>query len=48
MGRYVFNPEISRLLEEQEIGFGSDIQLKDAIQKLNETQHVFACNCEGE
>lgn len=47
MGRYVFTPEIFRFLEEQEIGAGGEIQLTDAIQKLNEIQRVFAYNFEG-
>ncbi|MBY6088361.1 UTP--glucose-1-phosphate uridylyltransferase GalU [Priestia flexa] len=47
MGRYVFTPEIFRFLEEQEIGAGGEIQLTDAIQKLNEIQRVFAYDFEG-
>ncbi|SDC92481.1 UDP-glucose pyrophosphorylase [Priestia aryabhattai B8W22] len=47
MGRYVFTPEIFKFLEEQEIGAGGEIQLTDAIQKLNEIQRVFAYDFEG-
>lgn len=47
MGRYVFTPEIFEFLEEQEIGAGGEIQLTDAIQKLNEIQRVFAYDFEG-
>lgn len=47
MGRYVFTPEIFKFLEEQEVGAGGEIQLTDAIQKLNEIQRVFAYNFEG-
>jgi len=47
MGRYVFTPEIFRFLEEQEIGAGGEIQLTDAIQKLNAIQRVFAYDFEG-
>ncbi|MGE6893913.1 UTP--glucose-1-phosphate uridylyltransferase GalU [Priestia flexa] len=47
MGRYVFTPEIFKFLEEQEIGAGGEIQLTDAIQKLNEIQCVFAYDFEG-
>ncbi|MDT2047765.1 UTP--glucose-1-phosphate uridylyltransferase GalU [Priestia flexa] len=47
MGRYVFTPEIFLFLEEQEIGAGGEIQLTDAIQKLNEIQRVFAYDFEG-
>lgn len=47
MGRYVLTPEIFNFLEEQEIGAEGEIQLTDAIQKLNEMQPVFAYNFEG-
>ncbi|MBU8686471.1 UTP--glucose-1-phosphate uridylyltransferase GalU [Priestia megaterium] len=47
MGRYVFTPEIFKFLEEQEIGAGGEIQLTDAIQKLNTIQRVFAFDFEG-
>lgn len=48
MGRYVFTPEIFMFLEKQEKGAGGEIQLTDAIQKLNEIQRVFAYDFEGE
>ncbi|MBZ6489055.1 UTP--glucose-1-phosphate uridylyltransferase GalU [Priestia aryabhattai] len=47
MGRYVFTPEIFKYLEEQEIGAGGEIQLTDAIQKLNSIQKVFAYDFNG-
>jgi len=47
MGRYVFTPEIFMFLEQQEVGAGGEIQLTDAIQKLNEIQRVFAYDFEG-
>lgn len=47
MGRYVFTPEIFNFLEQQEIGAGGEIQLTDAIQKLNTIQSVFAYDFEG-
>ncbi|MCM3023721.1 UTP--glucose-1-phosphate uridylyltransferase GalU [Heyndrickxia ginsengihumi] len=47
MGRYVLTPEIFTLLENQETGAGGEIQLTDAIQKLNTTQRVFAYDFEG-
>jgi len=34
MGRYVLTPEIFNILEHQEVGYGGEIQLTDAIQKL--------------
>ena len=48
MGRYVFTPEIFKFLEDQEIGAGGEIQLTDAIQKLNQIQRVFAYDFEGQ
>ncbi|MCP8967857.1 UTP--glucose-1-phosphate uridylyltransferase GalU [Ectobacillus ponti] len=47
MGRYVLNPEIFMFLEEQNVGAGGEIQLTDAIQRLNEIQRVFAYDFEG-
>lgn len=34
-------------LDQQEIGAGGEIQLTDAIQKLNDIQRVFAYDFEG-
>jgi UTP--glucose-1-phosphate uridylyltransferase len=47
LGRYVLTPEIFMFLEEQNIGAGGEIQLTDAIQKLNRIQRVFAYDFEG-
>jgi len=47
IGRYIFTPEIFRFLEEQQIGAGGEIQLTDAIEKLNQIQRVFAYQFEG-
>lgn len=47
MGRYVLTPEIFSHLELQEEGAGGEIQLTDAIQKLNESQGVYAYDFEG-
>lgn len=47
IGRYIFTPEIFRFLEEQEVGAGGEIQLTDAIEKLNQIQRVFAYEFEG-
>ncbi len=47
MGRYILTPEIFRFLENQESGAGGEIQLTDAIQKLNQIQRVFAYDFEG-
>jgi UTP--glucose-1-phosphate uridylyltransferase len=47
MGRYILTPEIFLFLEKQEVGADGEIQLTDAIQKLNEIQRVFAYEFEG-
>ncbi|RHW39567.1 UTP--glucose-1-phosphate uridylyltransferase [Lysinibacillus yapensis] len=47
MGRYVLTPEIFEFLSLQEKGAGGEIQLTDAIQKLNERQKVYAYDFEG-
>ncbi|MDE3840221.1 UTP--glucose-1-phosphate uridylyltransferase [Bacillus methanolicus] len=47
MGRYILTPEIFMFLENQETGADGEIQLTDAIQKLNEIQRVFAYEFEG-
>ncbi|MEJ9211736.1 UTP--glucose-1-phosphate uridylyltransferase GalU, partial [Bacillus smithii] len=47
MGRYILTPEIFMFLEKQEAGAGGEIQLTDAIQKLNEIQRVFAYDFDG-
>ena len=47
MGRYLLTPEIFDLLGIQETGTGGEIQLTDAIQKLNEEQAVYAYDFAG-
>jgi UTP--glucose-1-phosphate uridylyltransferase len=47
MGRYILTPEIFGFLEEHQLGAGGEIQLTDAIQKLNEIQSVYAYEFEG-
>ena len=47
MGRYVLTPEIFTFLEDQQTGAGGEIQLTDAIQRLNTIQRVFAYDFEG-
>ncbi|MGJ3196281.1 UTP--glucose-1-phosphate uridylyltransferase GalU [Peribacillus frigoritolerans] len=47
MGRYILTPEIFSFLDLQEAGAGGEIQLTDAIQKLNQIQQVFAYDFEG-
>ncbi|MDN4072098.1 UTP--glucose-1-phosphate uridylyltransferase GalU [Fictibacillus terranigra] len=48
MGRYVLTPEIFSILDNQEIGAGGEIQLTDAIQRLNRNRHVYAYEFEGD
>ncbi|WP_336791191.1 UTP--glucose-1-phosphate uridylyltransferase GalU [Paenibacillus sp. MMO-177] len=47
MGRYVLSPEIFDILEHQTPGAGDEIQLTDAIKKLNDQRNVLAYNFEG-
>ena len=47
MGRYVLTPEIFDFLGKKERGAGNEIQLTDAIEKLNTIQRVFAYDFEG-
>jgi UTP--glucose-1-phosphate uridylyltransferase len=42
MGRYVLTPGVFEFLEQHEVGSGGEIQLTDAIQKLHETEGVYA------
>lgn len=47
LGRYLFTPEIFKYLETQQPGTGDEIQLTDAITRLNEMQRVFAYEFNG-
>jgi len=47
MGRYVLTPEIFEYLGRHERGAGGEIQLTDAIQKLNVDQGVYAFDFQG-
>lgn len=47
MGRYILTPEIFDILAFQETGAGGEIQLTDAIQKLNMLRQVYAFHFEG-
>jgi UTP--glucose-1-phosphate uridylyltransferase len=47
MGRYVLTPEIFSFLELQEEGAGGEIQLTDAIEKLNRIQNVYGYHFSG-
>jgi len=47
MGRYILTPRIFDYLGRQEPGAGGEIQLTDAIQRLNEETDVYAYDFEG-
>ncbi|GFN29867.1 hypothetical protein PCURB6_01270 [Paenibacillus curdlanolyticus] len=47
MGRYVLTPRIFEFLDRHELGAGGEIQLTDAIQKLNEDEGVYAFEFDG-
>lgn len=47
-GRYILQPEIFGLLEDQGAGAGGEIQLTDAMVRLMESQKFFAFEFEGE
>ncbi|MBO1206152.1 MULTISPECIES: UTP--glucose-1-phosphate uridylyltransferase GalU [Staphylococcus] len=47
MGRYVLDAKIFNILENQERGQGNEIQLTDAIEKLNNEDNVGALNFKG-
>lgn len=47
IGRYILTPEIFVFLEEMSIGKGGEIQLTDAIEKLNDIQSVYGYKFDG-
>jgi UTP--glucose-1-phosphate uridylyltransferase len=47
MGRYILTPEIFELLGSQLPGVGGEVQLTDAIQRLNQQQPVYAYQFDG-
>ncbi|RZI01424.1 UTP--glucose-1-phosphate uridylyltransferase GalU [Staphylococcus condimenti] len=47
MGRYVLKPEIFDYLSTQDKGSGGEIQLTDAIERLNQDEQVYAYDFEG-
>ncbi|SEM65936.1 UTP--glucose-1-phosphate uridylyltransferase [Mesobacillus persicus] len=47
LGRYILRPEIFNILATLEPGAGGEIQLTDAINRLNENQPVLAFEFEG-
>lgn len=47
MGRYVLTPTIFSCLEQVAAGINGEIQLTDALQRLTETEEVYAYNFDG-
>lgn len=47
LGRYILSPKIFEILSTQKPGAGGEIQLTDAIARLNEFEAVYAYNFEG-
>ncbi|TBL67618.1 UTP--glucose-1-phosphate uridylyltransferase GalU [Paenibacillus thalictri] len=47
MGRYILTPEIFSILENQEAGNGGEVQLTDALNKLNKKEKVIGYNFYG-
>lgn len=47
MGRYILNPRIFEILENQTPGAGGEIQLTDAIAALNKKEAVYAYHFDG-
>ena len=47
IGRYLLTPEIFDVLSEQKSGAGNEIQLTDAIDRLNQSRKVYARKFEG-
>lgn len=48
MGRYVLTPEIFDYLKTQKEGAGNEIQLTDAIERMNNDNQMYAYDFEGE
>lgn len=47
IGRYILTPEIFEFLGEKRVGKGGEIQLTDAIERLNTIQDVYGFKFEG-
>lgn len=47
MGRYILTPKVFDFLGEHQLGAGGEIQLTDAIQKLNQIESVYAYEFDG-
>ena len=47
LGRYIINPSIFEILENQPPGNGGEIQLTDALKTLASQEAIYAYNFEG-
>ena len=47
LGRYIINPSIFKILENQKPGKGGEIQLTDALKTLSTQEAIYAYNFEG-
>lgn len=47
MGRYILTPDIFEILGQQSAGVGGEIQLTDALSRLNERREILAYHFEG-
>jgi UTP--glucose-1-phosphate uridylyltransferase len=47
LGRYIITPSIFKILENQQIGIGGEIQLTDALRTLAQQEAIYAYNFEG-
>lgn len=47
MGRYILTPDIFEMIENTPPGKGNEIQLTDALKKLNEHKEIYAYEFEG-
>ncbi len=47
MGRYILTPDIFEMIENTPPGKGNEIQLTDALKKLNEQKEIYAYEFEG-
>lgn len=48
MGRYILTPRIFDILNDHTVGAGGEVQLTDAIEKLNKFEAVYAYEFEGD
>ncbi|WP_440113343.1 UTP--glucose-1-phosphate uridylyltransferase GalU [Paenibacillus sp. QZ-Y1] len=47
MGRYILTPDIFEILGQQSVGVGGEIQLTDALSRLNDQRQILAYHFDG-